>query len=288
MNLTDSLLLLVAAIVAGALNAIAGGGSFFSFPALIFVGIAPISANATSTVALWPGIIASAIAYRGKFTLRWRELIVIALVSMVGGVVGALLLLRTSDQLFRQILPYLMLAATLLFTFGKSFTNQIARFTEKLKNNQPHNRTPNLDPESITLQSPPEPSRSIPQRSTNIGISKSWWVLILFLAIAVYGGFFGGGLGILLLASLTIMGMDNINQMNAIKTLLNACINGMAIAQFAISDVVVWQQALLMAIGAIVGGYLSAHYAQQLNAIWVRRFVIVVAFGLTGYFFVKG
>jgi uncharacterized membrane protein YfcA len=282
MNLTDSLLLLVAAIMAGALNAIAGGGSFFSFPALIFVGIAPISANATSTVALWPGIIASAIAYRGKFTLRWRELIVIALVSMVGGVVGALLLLRTSDQLFRQILPYLMLAATLLFTFGKSFTNQIAAYFAS--GHRGSDRADHTDTENLDLQLPPEPSRS----SSDLKLSKSWWVLILFLAIAIYGGFFGGGLGILLLASLTIMGMDNINQMNAIKTLLNACINGMAIAQFAISDVVVWQQALLMAIGAIVGGYLSAHYAQQLNAIWVRRFVIVVAFGLTGYFFVKG
>ncbi|AFY69354.1 protein of unknown function DUF81 [Thalassoporum mexicanum PCC 7367] len=274
MNLTDAILLLIAAIMAGALNAIAGGGSFFSFPALIFVGITPISANATSTVALWPGIIASAIAYRGKFSWQWRQLVLIGLVSMVGGVAGALLLLRTSDQLFRQILPYLMLAATLLFTFGKSLTNRVATYLA--------GRSKHIDRRDITNH-----PVALAEQS-NAGYGASWWALPLFLAIAVYGGFFGGGLGILLLASLTILGMENINQMNAIKTLLNACINGMAIAQFAISNVVFWPQAALMAIGAIVGGYLSAHYAQRLKAIWVRRFVIVVAFGLTGYFFVRG
>jgi uncharacterized membrane protein YfcA len=202
MTLTNALLLFAAAIMAGALNAIAGGGSFFSFPALILVGIAPINANATSTVALWPGIIASAIAYRGKFSWQWRELVLVGLVSMIGGVVGALLLLRTSDQLFRQILPYLLLAATLLFTFGKSITNQVAIYLASRK------RDRDTNPALADPASQSQPNQS------SLGHGASWWALPLFLAIAIYGGFFGGGLGILLLASLTIIGMENINQMN--------------------------------------------------------------------------
>jgi uncharacterized protein len=236
------------AFLAGGLNAIAGGGSFISFPALIFIGISPISANATSTVALLPGSIASVVAYRRQINWKERRFLVLGGISLVGGILGSILLLNTPPSLFGRLLPYLLLVSTLLFAFSKSITNWLAR--------------------------------------NQILFSKSG-MAVLQMAIAIYGGFFGGGIGILMLALLSVMGMENINKMNGVKLVLGATINGMAIIPFAIGGIIAWEQACLMAVGSGLGGYIGAYYAQKLNPVYIRRFVIAIGFAMTAYFFIK-
>jgi uncharacterized membrane protein YfcA len=249
-----AILLFVAALVAGALNSVAGGGSFLSFPALMFAGIAPKTANATNTVALWPGSVASVWAYRKELTARRTELISLGVVSVIGGYLGAKLLLKTPERTFVQILPFLLMAATLLFAFG----GRISRVVRERMGHQGHETTASL-----------------------VGVT------ILQLAIATYGGYFGGGIGILMLAALAVMGMEEIHSMNALKTILASLINGVAVVTFISAGAVVWPEASLMIVGAILGGYGGAHYSQKLPPALVRRFVIVVGISMTGYFFVK-
>lgn len=250
--LLENFLLFSAAVIAGALNSVAGGGSFISFPALIFAGIPPISANATNNTALWLGAFASVGAYRRELMNRKRELLLFGGVSLIGGILGSVLLLHTPQKSFIKLIPYLLLLATLLFTFSRVITNWVQNHLHKLSSNSPW---------SI------------------IGI------LFLQLIIATYGGFFGGGIGILMLATLSVMGLSNIHTANAFKTFLATCINGIAVIPFMLAGVIVWTQAVLMSVGAIVGGYLGAHYARQLDPTLVRRFVIVVGFCMTTYFF---
>ena len=257
MNSSQQVLLFGSAVLAGGLNAIAGGGSFISFPALIFAGISPINANATSTVALLPGAIASIGAYRHQLNWRDPEFSSLAGISIIGGLLGSIVLLNTPPNLFVKLLPYLLLSATLLFTFGQPLTQWFKHQTDT---------SPNSDQ---------------PNRLNKYGMP------LLQGAIALYGGFFGGGIGILMLALLSMMGMENINKMNGIKTVLAALINGMAVFPFILAGIINWQAAIIMAIGAILGGYLSAYYAQRLNPIYVRRFVIMNGFSMTIYFFIK-
>jgi uncharacterized membrane protein YfcA len=251
---THAILLFLAALAAGALNSVAGGGSFLSFPALMFAGIAPKIANATNTVALWPGTVASVWAYRRELTARKRELISLGMVSLLGGVMGAVLLLKTPERTFVQILPFLLLAATLLFAFGSRISRAVR---ERIGHNE-HQTTAYL-----------------------IGVT------IIQLLIATYGGYFGGGIGILMLAALALMGMEEIHAMNSLKTILASLINGVAVVTFIVARAVVWPEATLMIVGAILGGYGGAHYSQKMPPILVRRFVIAVGITMTGYFFVR-
>jgi uncharacterized membrane protein YfcA len=243
--------LFVAAALAGMLNSVAGGGSFVSFPALIFTGVQPIPANATSTVALWPGAVAALAAYRKRLPRTVRVLAVLSLASLVGGTLGAVLLLHTPQATFMHLVSYLFGVATLLFAFGKRLTEKIHRF--------------------IKAGGPP-----------------SWpamgGVTVLQLAIAVYGGFFGGGIGILMLALLEIMRMEDIHAMNGVKSLLAAAINGAAVVTFIVARAVVWPQASLMIVGGILGGYGGAHLAQRVSTRVVRGFVIAVGSFMTLYF----
>ena len=253
MDILDVLLLFVAAFVAGALNSVAGSGSFFSFPGLLFLNIDPKIANATNSVALWPGSMASVGAYRRELGTQKAAIKLLSAVSLAGGLAGALLLLLTPSDLFRTLLPYLMLGATLLFTFSPRI-NAFVRGLEARRTTASDNRL-----RSIVLQ----------------GI------------ISIYGGFFGGGIGILMLATLALMGLENIHEMNALKTVLATLINGIAVVTFAVAGAVAWPQAVIMAIGAILGGYLGAAIARQLNPRWVRTGVIVVGFGLSLYLFIR-
>lgn len=253
MSALHGILLLTAAILAGALNSVAGGGSFVSFPALVFTGVPPITANATSTVALWPGSAASVGAYRKELPREKWVLVPLVVASLVGGVLGAVLLLRTPQATFMRLIPYLFLGATLLFAFGR----RLATLGRGLR------------------------ATGHPTRRAALGGT------LIQLAIAVYGGFFGGGIGILMLALLALMGMDNIHGMNAIKTILATCINGVAVTTFVIAGAVLWPQALLMVVGAILGGYGGAHYAQKVPPQMVRRFVIVVGSFMSVYFFLS-
>jgi len=254
MTLQDATLLFVAAGLAGTMNSVAGGGSFISFPALIFTRVLPIPANATSTVALWPGTVASAGAYRKRFPKDFKILVEMLTTSVTGGTLGAVVLLRTPQTTFMRFVPYLFLLATLLLIFGK----QLATWVE------------------ATFKTSKQPR----------------WMMVVasnffqFL-IALYGGFFGAGIGIMMLALLTLLRMEDIHAMNALKTLLNAAINGAAVVTFIAAGAVLWPQALVMLGGAVMGGYGGAHFAQKLDPLIVRRFVIAVGISMSLYFFLR-
>ena len=255
MTLLQGCILFIAAILGGTLNSVAGGGSFITLPSLIFTGVLPINANATSTVALWPGSVASIWAYRRELAKQRRSIVLLLSgTSLIGGVIGAELLLSTSQSTFVKLLPYLLLVATVLFAFSGPITTWLhSKVTQKNRQAWP----------------------------TLIGIS------FLQFIIAIYGGYFGGGIGILMLATLGLMGMENIHEMNAMKTLLAAFINGVALVIFVMRDVVAWPQAIVMILGAIIGGYGGAYFARKIDQRWVRGFVIVVGVSMTIYFFLR-
>jgi uncharacterized protein len=247
-----AIFLFIAGILGGALNAVAGGGSFVAFPALLVLGVPPIPANATNTLALWTGAAASGGAYRDRLDIPTRVLLPLLITSLAGGIMGALLLLRTPVHTFMRVLPWLMLGATLLFIFGKRLAGGRASSVG-------HNAT----------------------MTAIVGAS------LFELVVAVYGGYFGGGIGIVNLAMLAAVGMTDIHAMNALKSILGAVINGVAALVFAVKGAIYWPQAIAMIAGALVGGYFGAHYAQKLPQAWIRGSVIVVGIGMTVYFFAK-
>ena len=234
------------------MNAVAGGGSFIAFPALLFTGVPPIPANATNSLALWAGVTASGGAYRSQLDVPRRVLLPLLITSVIGGLLGAYLLLKTPAHTFMELLPWLMLGATLLFVFGP-----------RLSGGRPSSVGRDATATAIIVAS------------------------VLELAVAVYGGYFGGGVGIVNLAMLAAIGMTDIHAMNALKSVLGSAINGVATVAFIVARAVYWPQALVMTAGAVVGGYFGAHYAQKLPQNWVRGFVILVGIGMTIYFFAK-
>lgn len=262
MTFFEILVLFTAALLAGALNAVAGGGSFLTFPALVFVGIPDVEANATNTVVLWPGTIASTGAYRRELAARRLTVIVLSVVSLLGGVIGALLLLDLRDQqeTFRDIVPYLLLITTLLFAFG----GRITRWLQEHVN--------------MTAES----------RLALVTVS------VLQFIISVYGGFFGGGMGVMMLAAYSLLGLGNIHIMNGIKSLVSVLIKGVAVITFLYYDlfvydvgVIIWPQAILMIVGSIIGGYWGAAYARKLDPELVRRFAIIMGVIITVVFFLR-
>lgn len=249
-----TLLLFGTAFIAGGLNSVAGGGSFITFPTLIFTGINPIVANATNNTALWVAALASAGAYRKDLGIPKKQFVLLCGVSLLGGVIGSIALLYTSADMFKELIPYLLLSATIVFTFGDAFKKWLQRQSQK-----------------TTSDSPPLLNLMVAQ----------------FL-ISIYGGFFGAGLGILMLATLAFLGIKSIHSINAFKAFLGSCITGIATVPFLLAGVIAWQQMIVMAIGGSLGGYLCAHYARKLKPQWIRSFVIFVAFSMTTYFFVHG
>ncbi len=298
MTLPQIVLLFVAAILGGTLNSVAGGGTFITLPSLIFTGVLPINANATSTVALWPGSIASVGAYYHELMKqKLMQTLILSGASLVGGILGAFLLLSTSQSTFVLLLPYLLLLATVLFAVSGPVTARLRHRSTALKPvaepvaEEKIATTSNATP-LPPLQQADQPleTRPVEQSMDLISRQTSWPVLIgitfLQLIISIYGGYFGGGIGILMLATLGLMGMENIHEMNAVKTLLTTCINGVAVIIFIAKGVVEWPQAILMVIGAIIGGFGGAYFARKLNPLWVRWFVIAVGVSMTIYFFV--
>jgi len=247
--------LLLAAGIAGTLNALAGGGSFISFPALLFMRIPAVLANATNTVALWPGLGASTVAYLKRLNAPTSVLIPLLVTSIGGGWLGALLLLRTPQHAFLRLVPWLLLGGTLLFAFGNSIRGLTGgkkvvddlRFTSW---------------KAIALSS-----------------------LAEFL-VAVYGGYFGAGIGFMTLGMLAMMGMRDIHAMGAIRTLLAASINAAAVVTFIVAKAVLWPHCLVMIAGALAGGWFGAHYAQKADPQKVRALVIGVGVVMSAYFFI--
>jgi uncharacterized protein len=254
--------LFFAAVLAGTINSVAGGGSFITFPALIFVGIAPIAANATNTAVVWPGTVASTVAYRKAFTAEARHLLpALTVTGVIGGILGARILLITPQATFMRLVPWLLLGATLLFLFSP----QITRWIRGRAN----------------LQAGEAVGGSGTPRPLLMG------VLVLELFVAIYVGYFGAGVGILFLSLLALMGMEDIHAMNGMKTLLVSIINGVALATFIVARAIVWPQAVLMLIGALIGGYGGAWVAQRMNPQHIRWLVIVIGFAMSAYFFIR-
>jgi uncharacterized membrane protein YfcA len=246
--------LFIAALVAGAVNSVAGGGSLISFPALVAFGQPAILANATNTAALWPGSVASAVAYRRQTSLYRGLLPALLVPSVVGGLLGAFVLVSTPPELFDRVVPFLVLFATVLF----AFRTRVSRWSGHMGHPDGHVTT-----------------------------GGRIWGFLFQLIVATYGGYFGAGIGILMLASLSVMGLRDIHRMNAVKTILGALINVIAFVFFAIKGLVVWPLAVLMAVAAIAGGYLGARTAMMVDPRWVARFVIGVGVVVSIWLFVS-
>ena len=253
-NIFQGILLFLSAALAGAINSIAGGGSFIAFPALIFTGVPPINSNAMCSVALFPGSLASIGGYRLELIEERKILPLMILTSIVGGIAGAVIMLKTPPNTFMELVPYLLLIANLLFIFGP-------RITASFRNRNAEKGTNRFRLLTGTI--------------------------ILQLFIALYGGFFGAGMGIMMLAALTLMGMDNIHKMNAFKVVLGSCINGIAAIIFISAGVILWLQACVMIIGAVIGGFWGAYYARKYDPAKVRIIVILIGSAMTLYFFAK-
>ena len=255
-----NLFLFVVAVAGGALNAVAGGGSFIGVPALLSAGVAPVVANATTTLAMWPGSLSSAVAYRGEILRARHWLTTLGAASLAGGLVGGWLLIRTTDQRFLDLLPWLMLAAAVTFTLGGRVADRLMRREALSAPGAP--------------RAPSAPGAPV-------------WILVFQFVIAVYGGYFGGGMGIMMLAAFSIAGMTDIHEMNGIKTLLAVAINGVALVEFIAHGAIAWAPGLIMVAGAIVGGYYGASLARRTTTGAVRAIVIVIAWTMTSYFFVR-
>src|ERR1700758_3698889 len=239
-------------MMGGALNAVAGGGSFVAFPALLFTGVPPIPANATNTIALWTGAAASGGAYRKRLGFPRRVWMPLVMASLVGGVAGALLLLKTPAHTFMRVLPWLTLGATLLFAFGKKIAGGRRSVIE--------------------------------HESSNAALAGA---TLFQLCVGVYGGYFGGGMGIVMLAMLAALGMTDIHAMNALKSVMGSVINGVAVVTFVLARAIYWRHGIIMIVGSIAGGSLGAHYALKMPQSWIRIFVVLVGAGMTVYFFWK-
>ena len=238
-----ALLVFVAGVIAGGINAVAGGGSLVSFPTLIWLGAPPILADATNAAALLPGTLTSAWGYRRELRGVDRRVYALVVPSAIGSFGGALLLYRTTPVVFDRLVPLLILFATCLFMAQ-----------------EPLQRRFNL-------------SAAHSARSPWLS-----WTMLFQLAVAVYGGYFGGGMGILMLATLTLMGHSDIHRMNGLKCVLSVFINGVAAAYFIAAGMVIWSDGLVMALGAVVGGFGGAAVARHIGRVAVRRVVIAVGF----------
>ncbi len=245
---TISLLLLAAAFLAGAMNSVAGGGSFLTLPALIYAGVPPVAANATGTVALLPGYASGVYGYRNDLEpVGGVGLITLSVVSLTGGLIGAALLLVTPDTVFRSIVPWLLLVATALFAFGGTLATRLRA----------------------------------------VGLHGTGAMLATLFAVSVYGGYFNGGLGILLLAQLSLFGMTNLNAMNALKNLFSAVLTAIAVAAYAVGGAVEWPYAALMTVAAVAGGYAGARVGRKIPSRILRAGIIGVGLTMSALFFLK-
>ncbi len=255
MHLSQAIFLFFAAVIGGTLNAVAGGGTFVTFPALLLTGVPAVQANATNTVALWPGLAASTGAYLKRLNVPPRLLIPLLLTSVVGGLVGAMLLIKTPQHTFLHLVPWLLLGGTLLFAFGNSI-RAIAGTTAAVDDLR------KMSWQAITVTSMAE------------------------LLVAIYGGYFGAGIGFMTLGMLAALGMRDVHAMGAIRTLLAVVINAAAVLTFILAGAVRWPQCAVMIAGALVGGWFGAHFAQKADPRIVRRVVIAVGVVMSADFFV--
>lgn len=246
--MADIILLLVAAFAAGVLNTIAGGGTFLTFPALVFVGVPPVVANATATFVALPGYVAGTAGFAKEMrSFNKAQLVRLTIISALGGLAGALLLRVSSNETFSALVPFLLLAATLVFTFGDRIRNWATSKSREVK------------PEGA----------------------------LGFFVVSAYGGYFNGGLGIVLLALFTMWGMTDIHRMNGLKMWASVVIAFISFLVFAQGGMLDWGKALMMMVAITVGGYLGAPLARALPILWVKRFITAVGLVMTAIFMAK-
>ena len=246
------LLLLVAGLLGGAVNSLAGGGSFIVFPALLLSGVPPILANASNTYAALPGYASGAVGYWKAMAAHKDKLIVYGLIAAVFGYVGAELLLVVSEEQFSRVVPWLMTFAVTLFIFGNRLNAAVKARSGGAKGMQ---------------------------------VVGAALLLALLAAVCIYGGFFNAGLGILLLAFLAMAGMTDIHAMNGLKLYVSSIVALVAVLRFAFNDRIDWYHGSIALVGVTIGGYVAARLAQHIPRNWIRIGVIVYGIGMTGYFF---
>ena len=246
-SLWSMLLLCAAAFAGGAVNAIAGGGTLLTFPSLLAL-LSPVAANATSTMALLPASLAAGFGYRKELAANRRILMVLWPPSVLGGLVGSILLIRLSEKVFASMVPWLLVGASVLLLLQKPLARYIGA--------HPHEQ---------------------PKGSTVIGI-----IFFQFL-VGVYGGYFGAGIGILMLSSLAFAGISDIHGMNAVKSILAATMNGITAIILGTAGVVMWKYAAIMAVASIAGGYAGARVARRMRPDYVRVMVVSIGFGVAAY-----
>ncbi len=249
----EFILLFSAGFFGGILNSIAGGGSFITFPALLFVGVPPISANATNTFASCAGYLSGTYAFKQELYNHKKALPQLIFLSIIGGSVGAWLLLKTPESVFREAIPWLLLFAMLLFLFG-------SHINARLK--------------SLTAQ------------HRHASLTGYYLLAGLLFLICIYGGFFNAGLGIITLSYLALAGYTNIHLMNAMKLLVSSVVSLIAILLFIYDDIIVWQEGITVLFGTLLGGYLAAHVSKKLPQSYVRYFVVIAGTLITIYFFI--
>lgn len=248
MTIFELSLLASASIIAGIINSIAGGGSFLTFPALVFTGVPTIAANATSAVAVFPGYLSGALGFAKelKECPKSKFLLLITL-SIMGGIGGSLLLLITPASVFSYIIPWLLGFATLLFAFG----DFVARWAKKNSN------------------------------------SNGFLGNLTTLIVCIYGGYFNGGLGIILLALFSTLGMRDIHLMNGLKNIMSFALSAASVVTFAIAGIVFWQQAIIMMIAATIGGYFGVVVARKLSKDTIRMTIVIIGLIMTVIFGIK-
>ncbi|HEY0792016.1 MAG TPA: sulfite exporter TauE/SafE family protein [Chthoniobacterales bacterium] len=252
----DAALLFVAGLLAGVLNAVAGGGTFLTFPALVFTGLDSVVANQTSTLGVFPGQIASFWAYRKVLATKRYLIVALGLASLLGGSLGAVILLVTPTGAFDRLVPWLLLFATLIFAFGSSLRQRFG----------------------LRLATGPD------GEMTRSSLTKA---TVFQFIIGIYGGFYGAGAGILELAVLDLLGLDDIHLANAFKVILTTAFNTLAVFIFIVAGKVAWPEACIIAVSTVIGGFGGASVAQRMPASRVRAFVIFVGVFMTIYFFAR-
>ena len=250
----------VAAFLAGALNAVAGGGSFLSFPAMLSVGLGPIQANATNTVALWPGQLTSIAGYRDEVKKHPGLAVKMAIAGLIGGSFGAIVLLNTPAKTFLHLVPWLLLFAALVFALSGPAMKQIQ------KRKHAHLRDADLAHEGASKP-------------------KHWLLIAATIIICFYIGYFGAGAGFLIISLLSVFGFEDLNEMNAMKVVSTTMANGVACILFAFSGKVEWRFCLVAMVTCAIGGYASARIAQRANPQFLRALVVFIGLGMAAYFF---
>lgn len=251
-HITHAAAAFAAAFAAGMINSVAGGGTLVTFPTLIYLGLTSVTANATSTVAIWPGSLGGMAGYRRELATVERRMLALVIPSLIGGITGAWLLRFTPPALFDKLVPYLILFATVLFMVQEPVQRRLKALSSNHESTQ-------------------------------------WLVgaMLFQLFVALYGGYFGAGIGILMLAALGVLGLTDIHQMNGLKNFFALCINGVAAIYFVYAGMVFWPDVLVMAVGAIAGGYGSAGIARRIGRQRVRQIVVCLGFAMAVSLFVK-